>query len=152
MSHNRIEIKTVRIVEEGRLRLWPSSRDEAIGAVRVNLTQPQFIPESSPMAQEMWRRIQALKPKIGWVEATRNARNWWCDFEKANQGRLEIVLRVAEGLLNRNATIEQLFLACMYSCADSFQANFHYLEYTRFKNAEQQNQNQQPSLIMLDLI
>ena len=51
--------------------------------------------------------------------------------------RKALVLRLAEELFNRQATITEFFLAYVYSNTDNIQANLHYLDYTRLKKEEE---------------
>jgi hypothetical protein len=51
-----------------------------------------------------------------------------------------LVFRLAEELRNRKATIAEFFLAYVYSNTDNIQANLHYLDYTRLKNAPEKRE------------
>ena len=54
-----------------------------------------------------------------------------------NKNRLTLVLRLAEELANRKATITEFYLAYLYSGTDNIQANLCFLDYTRLKKEEE---------------
>lgn len=84
-------------------------------------------------------RLEAVKSTLGWADTTGSARKWWDAFERENKDRLAIVLRLAEELQRRQATITEFFLAYVYSNTDTIQANLHYLDYSRLKKQDEQN-------------
>lgn len=75
---------------------------------------------------------------LGWESTTGSARNWWKAFEDENTHRRALVLRLAEELKNRGATITDFFLAYVYSNTENIQANLNYLDYSTLKKAEEQ--------------
>lgn len=82
--------------------------------------------------------IEASKNEhLGWKTTTGSARKWWEAFEAENQHRLGLILRLAEELAVRKATITEFFLAYVYSNTDNIQANLHYLDYVRLKKEEE---------------
>ncbi len=78
-------------------------------------------------------RLEQVKSKIDWSNTTGSAHRWWQAFEKENSDRMPLVLRLAEELALRKATITEFFLAYVYSNTDHIQANLHYLDYVRIK-------------------
>ncbi|TVQ62440.1 MAG: AAA family ATPase [Phycisphaerales bacterium] len=82
------------------------------------------------------RRLENVKTELDWPNTTGSARRWWEAFENENRGRATLVLRLAEELLVRRATITEFFMAYVYSNCDNIQANLHYLDYTRIKKRE----------------
>lgn len=68
---------------------------------------------------------------------------WWEAFEGENKLRKGLVLRLAEELLIRKATITEFFLSYVYSNTDSIQANLHYLDYQRLKKEEERRRREQ---------
>ncbi len=82
------------------------------------------------------RRLERVKKELDWPNTTGSARKWWEAFENENRTRTALVLRVAEELLVRKATITEFFLAYVYSNCDNIQGNLLYLDYTRIKNRE----------------
>jgi|GEM_PF-250288 len=84
--------------------------------------------------QEVRQRYEIVKEKIGFKESKENAQKWWTAFERENSKRPKLLLHLAEELLSRKATIEQFFMAYVYSNTDNIQANLHFLDYTILKN------------------
>ena len=82
-------------------------------------------------------KLDEVKRQLDWDNTTGSARKWWEDFEAGNAARLELVMRLAEELAVRKATITEFFLAHVYSITDNIQANIHYLDYTRLKKEEE---------------
>lgn len=81
------------------------------------------------------KRLQELKEEIGWRRTEGSARKWWSTFETENESRLGLVEKLAQELRERKATISEFFLAYVYSNTDNIQANLHYLDYWRIKEA-----------------
>lgn len=96
-------------------------------------------------AEDLRRRISEVRAKLDWDNTTGSARKWWESFENENQHRMDLVLRLAEELVQRKATVTEFFLAYVYSNCDNIQANLHYLDYTRVKKEEQKNKRIQSS-------
>ena len=89
--------------------------------------------------------IQTLtdtKKKLDWDNTTGSARKWWEAFETENKHRMALVLRLAEELATRKATITEFFLAYVYSNTDNIQANLSYLDYTRLKKEEEKKKRE----------
>ena len=72
---------------------------------------------------------------LDWKNTTGSARKWWETFQEENKHRPALIFRLAEELRNRKATITEFFLAYVYSNTDNIQANLHYLDYKRLKEA-----------------
>lgn len=87
-------------------------------------------------------KLDETKKKLDWDNTTGSARKWWEAFENENKHRLALVLRLAEELANRKATITEFFLAYVYSNTDNIQANLHYLDYTRLKKEEEKRKKE----------
>jgi hypothetical protein len=82
-------------------------------------------------------KLEEVKKVLDWDNTTGSARKWWEAFENENKTRMPLVLRLAEELQNRKATITEFFLAYVYSNTDNIQANLSYLDYTRLKKEEE---------------
>ncbi|TWU29853.1 type IV secretory system conjugative DNA transfer family protein [Bythopirellula polymerisocia] len=82
--------------------------------------------------------LEEVRKTIGWDNTTGSARKWWKAFEEDNAKKLQLVLRLAEELKARKATITEFFLSYVYSNTDNIQANLHYLDYTRVKKEDQE--------------
>jgi len=78
-------------------------------------------------------KLEEVKKTLDWANTTGSARKWWEAFESENKTRMPLVLRLAEELANRKATITEFFLAYVYSNTEDIQANLSYLDYTRRK-------------------
>ncbi len=84
------------------------------------------------------KKVEEVKGRLEWDKTTGSARKWWLAFENENKHRLALVLRLAEELDVRKATITEFFLAYVYSNTDNIQANLNYLDYTRLKRQEEE--------------
>jgi uncharacterized protein HemY len=60
---------------------------------------------------ESHERLEELKRAIDWANTTGSARKWWEAFEAENRHQPALVLRLAEELAKRGATITEFFLA-----------------------------------------
>ena len=79
-------------------------------------------------------RAEEIKnKKLGWSEASPEARSWWSNFESANKNNLRIVLRLAQELERRSATIQEFLQAYRRSGTNNIQANLHFYDYLRLK-------------------
>jgi len=92
---------------------------------------------------EVSELLNKTRANLDWDQTTGSARKWWEAFESENKTRLPLVLRLAEELQNRKATITEFFLAYVYSNTDNIQANLSYLDYTRLKKEEEQKKKKQ---------
>jgi hypothetical protein len=88
-------------------------------------------------------KLESVKAALDWAGTTGGARRWWEAFERDNSHRLGLVLRLAEELLTRKATVTEFFLAYVYSNTDNIQANLHYLDFTRLKKEEERTKREQ---------
>jgi len=98
-----------------------------------------------PMSEEeLWIALEKLKEEtLDWVSTTGDARRWWEAFEQENKLRAPLVLKVAQEIAERKATITDFFLAYVYSNSDNIQATFAYLDYTLHLRAEKSGSVQQ---------
>lgn len=69
--------------------------------------------------------------------ASDGALQWWQEFETDNQQRPSLIVRLLEELVQREATLNEFYLACLYSNTDNLQANLHYLDYVRLKKRDE---------------
>jgi ATP-dependent Clp protease ATP-binding subunit ClpX len=81
--------------------------------------------------QQLLARYGYVRTKIRYEQAEKNARSWWDLFEAENWGKKQILVRLIEDLASRNATIDDLFQAYLYSSTDDIESNLHFLDYTR---------------------
>ncbi|MDC0358769.1 type IV secretory system conjugative DNA transfer family protein [Oligoflexia bacterium] len=116
-----------------------SAKDKAAGAGGL----PAGITDTKGWDDAKLRKtLDETKDKLEWKNTTGSAKKWWEAFENENQHRLALVLRLAEELANRKATITEFFLAYVYSNTDNIQANLHYLDYTRLKKEEEKKKKE----------
>jgi type IV secretory pathway TraG/TraD family ATPase VirD4 len=87
-------------------------------------------------------KLEEVKKNLDWDNTTGSARKWWEAFENENKTRMPLVLRLAEELQVRKATITEFFLAYVYSNTDNIQANLSYLDYTRLKKEEEKKKKE----------
>jgi type IV secretory pathway TraG/TraD family ATPase VirD4 len=92
--------------------------------------------------EQMMNKLLECKKQLDWDNTTGSARKWWEAFENENKTRTALVLRLAEELAVRKATITEFFLAYVYSNTDNIQANLHYLDYTRLKKEEEKRKRE----------
>jgi hypothetical protein len=81
-------------------------------------------------------KLEEVRGRLDWENTTGSAREWWVAFENENARRLALVLRLAEELAVRKATITEFVLASVYSNTDNIQAKLWYLDYTRLMQEE----------------
>jgi type IV secretory pathway TraG/TraD family ATPase VirD4 len=90
-------------------------------------------------------KLDEVLKKLDWQNTTGSAQKWWCAFEVENKAKMALVLRLAEELAVRKATITEFFLAYVYSNTDNIQANLHYMDYTRLKREEEEKKRKKPA-------
>jgi len=80
---------------------------------------------------QLWDALEELKStKLDWDNTTGDARKWWEAFEDENKTKIALVLKVAQEISDRGASITDFFLAYVYSNTDNIQATLAYLDYT----------------------
>lgn len=114
---------------------------EAIPTGPEKLARPSPPPDdridASRLSEEsIWQRIAEIKKRLRWDASSPNALAWWALFEDLNRSNAPMVLRLCEELLARNATLEEFFTAFGNSDSDNVQANLHFLDYWRIKQAD----------------
>lgn len=89
--------------------------------------------------EEVCKRLEHVKRQVAYADAAEtSAGKWWTAFEAENKHRPRLILRLAEELAGRSATIQEFFLAYVYSNTDNIQANLHFLDYRRLKTQEEE--------------
>ena len=91
---------------------------------------------------EIHERLEEVKRAIGWGATTGAARRWWEAFEDENRHQLGLVLRLAQELAAREATISEFFISYVYSNIHNIQANIHYFDYSRLKKEEERRKKE----------
>jgi hypothetical protein len=101
-------------------------------------SQPPVITNTIGWSDEMLvEKLAEVMANLDWENTTGSARRWWEAFEKENRDRCALVLRLAEELAVRKATITEFFLAYVYSNTENILANLSYLDYRRLKKEEE---------------
>jgi hypothetical protein len=88
--------------------------------------------------------LERVKKNLAWDTTTGSAAKWWTAFENENRERLALVVRLAEELQHRKATITDFFMAAAYSNTDNILANLHYLDYQTLKKSDEAKKKQGP--------
>lgn len=125
----------------------PLAPAAAAGGAAGGAAQPGALPPGISNTkgwtdQQVLDKLTETKKKLDWDNTTGSARKWWEAFENENKHRMALVLRLAEELSNRKATITEFFLAYVYSNTDNIQANLCYLDYTRLKKEEEKKKRE----------
>ena len=101
-----------------------------------------LIDVSSWNEQEIIEDLERIKEQdLQWQESSDPSKKWWRAFEEENSKRMPLVHRLAQELKLRKATIEEFFMAYVYSNTDNIQANLHYMDYVRLKAEESKKRN-----------
>ncbi len=142
-ERKRKKTKTLRRrdLELRKLALAGLPRPPRSGSVATanHGTPPGISNTAGWTAEQIWQRLEEVKNEsLDWDDTTGTARKWWETFEHENRHRPAVVLRVAEELAQRKASIAEFFLAYVYSNTDNIQANLHYLDYVRLKKQEEE--------------
>jgi tetratricopeptide (TPR) repeat protein len=83
---------------------------------------------------QIFLRLEDVKQRLGWRDASKEAREIWISLEKAERHRLAYVVRVAEELAIRRATVEDYCRASLLTATKNVQANLAYVDYLRLKD------------------
>lgn len=92
---------------------------------------------------EIKQTLASFKKQIDYDGAMDIAREWWDAFEAQNATNMLLVLTVAHELVKRTATINEFFLAYVYSNSDNIQENLDYLDYRRMTGQTGENAGEQ---------
>jgi hypothetical protein len=123
--------------KEIKLRESPISYEEDLQSPQGTTSNKEVKvgPDGKPIdpwsEEELWNALKELKESsLDWENTTGDARKWWEAFEQENSTRVALVVKVAQEIVQRKATITDFFLAYVYSNSDNIQATFAYLDYT----------------------
>jgi ATP-dependent Clp protease ATP-binding subunit ClpX len=116
------------------LQPWPDLGKKAAASL------PPGISDTRRWSKEtILSALETIKnEKLKWKETKGSAKKWWQAYESEHNQQPGLVLRLAEELAVRRATIEEFFLSKVYSNTDNMQASLHYLDYIRLKKQEDQ--------------
>lgn len=108
-------------------------------------SQQPGISNTDGWSQESMRaRLEEIKEQLDWESSTDSSKRWWQSFEDENKKQLSLVLRLAEELQLRKATLTEFFLAYVYSNTDNIQAVLFFMDYTRLKKEAEKNKKLKP--------
>ncbi len=139
----RLRDKPIEYLEKDPVIAAPAAAGAAApGVVGANGLPPGISDTRGWDDAKITETLEACKKKLDWENTTGSARKWWEAFENENQHRKALVLRLAEELTNRQATVTEFFLAYVYSNTDNIQANLHYLDYSRLKKEEERRKQE----------
>jgi Domain of unknown function (DUF4145)/Sulfatase-modifying factor enzyme 1/AAA domain/Bacterial tandem repeat domain 1 len=106
---------------------------------------PQKTSNVNYTEEELRAALETIKiQSLAWNDTTGDARKWWIAFEEENKTRIALVLKVAQEIEARKATITDFFLAYVYSDTDNIQATLAYLDYTIMKKSSKASTEQTP--------
>ena len=77
----------------------------------------------------IFQEIEALKAVAGWFAVGVTPRKWWLTFEREYCERPEVIRELLLQLQKRQATIDEFFLAYVYSDNENIKTNLDYLDY-----------------------
>lgn len=107
---------------------------DAQGGVSLSLwTRVGQADVAAEVSDRTRRRMSALRQTLAYGETSGSARQWWDLFEKENALKQSLVIMLMKELANRKATIQEFFLAYVYSSTDNILGNLHYMDFTRIR-------------------
>lgn len=101
------------------------------GPVKEDVGAFQFTDTKSKSRSEIAGLLASLKRQIGAHGIEGAVKKWWDEQQRKEQ--LGPVLRLAEELAIRQATIAEYFASSLDSGTENFEANLHYFDYQRLK-------------------
>jgi type IV secretory pathway TraG/TraD family ATPase VirD4 len=137
-----LKLRTSPIEYEEKAPVVASSSNNAGGSAGGNGLPPGITNTAGWSTDQLTQKLTEVKKNLDWDNTTGSARKWWEAFENENKTRMPLVLRLAEELQVRKATITEFFLAYVYSNTDNIQANLSYLDYTRLKKEEEKKKKE----------
>lgn len=80
--------------------------------------------------------LDQVRQSLDFQNATEAAVRWWQAFEDENKTRPALILRLAQELAIRKATLSEFHLTFVHSGVSNIQANLHLLDFNRLKQEE----------------
>jgi formylglycine-generating enzyme required for sulfatase activity len=137
LAQNGIDVE--ELYESLPERFAPSALAQAISLVR-SVQSGDLAPGISDTAgwpeERILARLEEVRAQLDLPGASENAREWWEAFERENEQRKTLLLRLAEELVIRGATVAEFFDAHVHAGTEDIQAKLHYLDYARRKREE----------------
>lgn len=120
----------------GRL---PTGRHDEPATRQPFATLPPGISDTRGWSEDKLKtHLERLKTEsLGWSISSPSARGRWEAFANKYKRNLPQLIRLAEELKNRQASILEYFQACDCSGSKNAAANLHFLDYLRFKCQEE---------------
>lgn len=85
---------------------------------------------------ELRAKLREVQSRLDFESTTGQIREWWVALVDVNETRLGAVLRLAEELAVREATIREFYVCCIRSRSFNFQANLLFMDYLRLQEEE----------------
>ena len=95
--------------------------------------------------EQLEARLSEVEEMLDLESASDSAKGWWRNFRK--EQHLELVLRTAEEIAKESATVQEFFLAYVYSGVDNIQGNILYMLYLRFKRREEERKKNERVMV-----
>jgi tetratricopeptide (TPR) repeat protein len=93
-------------------------------------------------------RVEDFKRKIRWGAARPEARRFWSELERSHTSRR--VLRLAEALALREASVDDYLDAYVFSGSDDMHSNLCFIDYRRWRSQRWTPSAQWPDTLALD--
>jgi hypothetical protein len=138
----RLRVAPIRFDESLPDAIQPAAAGAAPGVAAPGALPPGITNTKGWTDQQVLDKLAEVKKTLDWDNTTGSARKWWEAFENENKTRIALVLRLAEELGTRKATVTEFFLAYVYSNTDNIQANLCYLDYSRLKKEEEKKKRE----------
>ncbi len=100
--------------------------------------QPAFTITSGWTSEQINTQLDEVMKKLEWDNAPRMAQEQWLRMKGKGERDLAVLLRLAEELAARNATLREFFMSYLHSNTNNLQAILHYLDYARLKKSDDQ--------------
>ena len=78
--------------------------------------------------KELVNSFEITRTLLDFEGASPQAKQWWKELELLNKERPTLVSRLADELVERNASIDDFYLACSYSNRQGVQDNLDFLD------------------------
>jgi ATP-dependent Clp protease ATP-binding subunit ClpX len=120
-------------------------RSRALYPARLLLNTHTTLRESSSAitdtrgwtTQQIRDKISSVRDQLGYKDAHKSARKWWDLFEIQNSSQERLVLRFAEELASRKATIGEFYESYLRCKSDNLAASLHFYDYERVKKMDE---------------
>jgi FHIPEP family len=114
---------------------WP--QDISVQRWTYDTATPTFTDTASWGSEQLARRLEAMRERVGFSNAKQAAREWWEQVE-ANTAA-PAMIRVAEELDARGGSISELYDAHVDAATDNLLATLAYLDYSRLRSNDRRD-------------